>query len=135
MHSVFCVCNVLKVSFKSDYSVVPFSISVALLIFSLRDLSTDVPGVLKASNYCVPSVSLFMFVSISLQWSLYHDTISFFIFLYILCFKVYLVSYEYCDSSRFCLHEISFYIPSLLIFKCPLSSSGPFEHILGFCFF
>ena len=50
----FFECNVLKVSFKSDYSVVSFSISVALLIFSLKDLSIDVPGVLKASNYCIP---------------------------------------------------------------------------------
>ena len=42
-----------------------FRISVALLIFCLEDLSTDVSGMLKSPTIIVfPSVSLFMSVSI-----------------------------------------------------------------------
>ena len=37
--------NILKISIKSNYSIVSFRISVALLIFRLEDLSIDVSGV------------------------------------------------------------------------------------------
>ena len=41
-------CNVLKISIKSNCSVVSFRISVVLLIFCLEYLSIDVSGVLKS---------------------------------------------------------------------------------------
>ena len=51
----FCGCNVLKISIKSNCSIVPFRIFFALLIFYLEDLSTDVSRVLKVSYYyCIP---------------------------------------------------------------------------------
>ena len=48
VYSEFCGCNVLKISIKSNCSVVPFRIFFALLIFYLEDLSTDVSRVLKS---------------------------------------------------------------------------------------
>lgn len=44
--SVF-TCNVLKLSVKSSCYIRSFGISVALLIFCLEDLSTDVTGVIN----------------------------------------------------------------------------------------
>ena len=117
--------NVLKISIKSNCSVVSFRISFALLILSLEDLSIDVSGVLKSPTIIVfPSISPFMSVSICFMyrgcyircisyiryiyvdkykiifvyWLFYHYVVSFFIFLYNLCFKVYFVWYEYCNS-------------------------------------
>ena len=56
---------VLKISIKSNCSIVSFRISVTLLIFFLEDLSIDVSGVLKSPTAVVfPSVSPFMPVSI-----------------------------------------------------------------------
>ena len=54
---------------KSNCSVVSFKISVALLIFCLKDLSIDVSGVLKAPTIIVsPLVSRFMSVSICFMY-------------------------------------------------------------------
>ena len=50
----FFVCNVLKISIRSNCSVGAFRISVALLIFCLEDLSTEVSGVLKS-----PTIGVF----------------------------------------------------------------------------
>ena len=55
-------------SIKSNFSIVTFRISVALLIFCLEDLSIDVSVVLKSPAMIVfPSVSPFM--SVSICWS------------------------------------------------------------------
>ena len=64
LHSVFFFgCKVLKISIKSNYSIVSFRVSVALLIFFLEDLSIDVSGVLKSATIMVlPSISPFVFV-------------------------------------------------------------------------
>ena len=52
-------------STKSNFSIVSFRISVALLIFCLEDLSIDVSGVLKSPTLIVfPPISPFMSVSI-----------------------------------------------------------------------
>ena len=57
--------DVLKISIKSNFSIVSFMISVALLIFFLEDLSIDVSGVLKFPTMIVfSSISPFMSVSI-----------------------------------------------------------------------
>ena len=62
-------CNVLKISIKSNCSIVSFRISVAFLIFCLKDLSTDVSGVLKSSTIIVfSSVSPFMSVIICFMY-------------------------------------------------------------------
>ena len=55
MSSDFFGCNVLKISIKSNFSIVSFRISVALLIFCLEDLSIDVSGVLKS-----PTMNVFL---------------------------------------------------------------------------
>ena len=65
VYSAFLGCNVLKISIKSNCSIVLFRISVALLIFCLKDLFIDVSGVLKFPTIIVfPSVSPFMSVSV-----------------------------------------------------------------------
>ena len=65
VYSGFFGCNVLKISIKSNCSIVSFRISVALLILCLEDLSIDVSGVLKSPTIIVfLSVSPFMSVSI-----------------------------------------------------------------------
>ena len=52
-------------SIKSNFSVVSFRISVALLVFCLEDLSIDVSGVLKSPTLIVfPSISPFMSANI-----------------------------------------------------------------------
>ena len=62
---IFFGCSVLKMSIKSNFSVVSFRISVALLVFCLEDLSINVSGVLKSPTMTVfPSISPFMSVSI-----------------------------------------------------------------------
>ena len=67
VYSEFCGCNVLKISIKSNCSVVPFRIFFALLIFYLEDLSTDVSRVLKSpAIVAVLSMSPFMSVRICL---------------------------------------------------------------------
>ena len=64
VYSDFFGCSVLKMSIKSNFSIVSFRISVALLIFCLEDLSIDVSGVLKSPTIIVfLSVSPFMSVS------------------------------------------------------------------------
>ena len=51
-------------SIKSNFSIVSFRISVALLIFCLEDLSIVVSGVLMSPTMIVfPSISPFMSVS------------------------------------------------------------------------
>ena len=142
----FFGCNALKIPIKSNCCIVLFRISVALLILCLEDLSIDMSGMLKSPTIVVfPSISPFTSVGICfmyfgapilavymltsveilfLYWYFYHYIVSFFIFLYGLCFKVYFVWYEYCDphtlSCHFHLHKISFSIPSLSIYVCPL---------------
>ena len=59
----FFGCNVLKISIKSNSSIVSFKISVAL-IFCLEDLSIDVSRVLKSPTIIVLSVFPFMYISI-----------------------------------------------------------------------
>ena len=50
---------------KSNFSVVPFKISVALLIFCLEDLCIDMSGMLKSPTMIVvPIISSFLSVSI-----------------------------------------------------------------------
>ena len=97
-------------SIKSNFSIVSYRISVALLIFCSEHLSIDVSGVLKSPTMIVfASVSPFMSVSIChrylsapilgayilmiviilfLNGSFYHYIVSFFVFLYGLHFKV-----------------------------------------------
>ena len=65
VYSDFFRCNVLKLSVKSNFSIVSFRISVALLICCLADLSIVVSGVLKSPAMIVfPSISPFTSVSI-----------------------------------------------------------------------
>ena len=107
-------------SIKSNFSIVSFRISVALMIFCLEHLSIDVTGVLKSPTMIVfPSTSPFMSVSICCKYlgapilgayilmivissflngSFNHYIVFFFVFLYGLCFKVCFVQYEYCNS-------------------------------------
>ena len=69
VYSDFFGCNVLKISIKSNFSIVSFRISVALLVFCLEDLSIDVSGVLKSPTMIVfPSISPFMSVSICCRY-------------------------------------------------------------------
>ena len=69
MYSDFFGCSVLKISIKSNFSIVSFRISVALLVFCLEDLSIDVSGVLKSPTMIVfPSISPFMSVSICCRY-------------------------------------------------------------------
>jgi len=57
--------DVLKISIKSNFSIVSFMISVALLIFCPEDLSIDVSGVLKSHAINVfPLISPLMSVCI-----------------------------------------------------------------------
>ena len=59
----FFGCNVLQISIKSNFSIVSFRISVALLSFCLEDLSIDVSWVLKSPTIIVfPSISPFLFL-------------------------------------------------------------------------
>ena len=65
MYSAFFGCSVLKISIKSNFSIVSFRISVALLVFYLEDLSIDVRGVLMSPTLIVfSSISPFMSVNI-----------------------------------------------------------------------
>ena len=69
MYSDVLGCDVLKMSMKSNVSIVSFRISVALLVFCLEDLSMDVSGVLKSPTMIVfPSISPFMSVSIRCRY-------------------------------------------------------------------
>ena len=57
--------NVLKISVKSNCSIISFRISVVLLIFSLEDLSIDVNGVLRCpAVYSCPFLPLCLLVFI-----------------------------------------------------------------------
>ena len=66
MHLKRCVllffgCNVPKTSSRSDCSIASFRISVALLIFRLKDVSLEVSVVLKSTTIIVfSSISPFM---------------------------------------------------------------------------
>ena len=67
VYSVFFYfwCNVLKVSMKSNSSIVSSRISLALLSFYLEDLSIDVSRVLQSPTIIVlPSISPFISLSI-----------------------------------------------------------------------
>ena len=57
-------CNVLQISIKSNCSIVSFSISVALSIFCLQDLSIHMSWVKVSYYYWIPVSFSFMFVSI-----------------------------------------------------------------------
>ena len=72
VYSDFFGCSVLKTSIKSNFSIVSFRISVALLVFCLEDLSIDVSRVLKSPAMIVlPSISPFMSVNICcMYWKL-----------------------------------------------------------------
>ena len=139
-------CNVLKISIKSV--LLCHRISVGLLVFYLKDLSFDVGELLKSPTITVfLSVSPFMSVSscfmylnmsfgwtyvnkyniLFFNWSFYLYIMSFFIYLYGLCFKVYFVWYEYCypyfPVISICL-KFFFSIPSHSIYMCPLPALG-----------
>ena len=65
MYSDFFGCSVLKISIKSNFSIVSFRISVALLVFCLEVLSIDVRGILRSPTMIVfSSISPFMSVNI-----------------------------------------------------------------------
>ena len=65
MYSDFFGCYVLKISIKSNFSIVSFRISVALLVFCLEELSIDVRGVFRSPTMIVfSSISPFMSVNI-----------------------------------------------------------------------
>ena len=69
LFSYFFGCNVLKMSIKSNFSILSFRSSVPLLIFCLEDLPLDVNGVLNSPTIIVfPSVSPFMSISISCMY-------------------------------------------------------------------
>ena len=51
-----------KKPIKSNFSIVPFRISVALLSFCLKDMPTDVSGVLKVSYYYCTLINFSLFV-------------------------------------------------------------------------
>ena len=69
VYSISFGCNIMKISIKSNCSIVLFRISVALLIFCLEDLSTDVSGVLKPpTTIAFSSVSPFTSVSICFMY-------------------------------------------------------------------
>ena len=116
VYSYYFECNVLKISINFNCSIVSFRISTASLILSGRSahgFELDI----KVSYYdCIPgNFSLYIFYVFEcfygrciyvdeykiffLCWSLYHCIMSFYIFLYGLCFKVYFVWYEYCAPS------------------------------------
>ena len=66
-------CNILKISVKANCSVMSFRISVALLIFFLKDLSIVLSGVLKSLPVIVfPSISSFMYISICCMYLFLH---------------------------------------------------------------
>ena len=66
---VFWGCNVLKISIKSNSSIVSFRISLALLIFSLEGLFIDVSGVIMSPTIIVfLLISPFMSVSICFMY-------------------------------------------------------------------
>ena len=99
-----------EISIKSNCTIVSFRISVALLIFCFKDLSTDVSGLLKS-----PTIIVFLpvspFISVSIYF-MYLSTpilgtymlmcvISFpcidpSLILYSLCLELHFVLYEYC---------------------------------------
>ena len=56
-------CNVLKMSIKSYFSIVSFRVSFAFLIFCLEDVSIDVSGHVKVSQYDSIPISLSFYVS------------------------------------------------------------------------
>ena len=63
VYSALLECNVLKISIKSNYFVVSFRVSIALLIFCFKDLSIDVSGVLKSPTIVVfSSIPFFLFI-------------------------------------------------------------------------
>ena len=65
MYSDFFGCGVPKMLIKSNFSIVSFRISVALMVFFVEDLSTDVSGVLNSPTMIVfPSIPHFMSVNI-----------------------------------------------------------------------
>ena len=152
-YSYFFGCNVLKMLIKSNFFIVSFRISVALLIFCLENLSIDVSGVLKSPSISVlPSISSFMFVSICCMYlgapilGAYILTIvissswmdSFFVSLYGLHFKVYFVWYKYCDSCYPAFSIGMKYLFHPLTFNFYVSFALRWyswrQHIVGFCF-
>ena len=67
VYSGFFGCNVLKISIKSNCSIVSFRISVSLLIFYVDDLSIDVSGVFKSHTIIVLlSISPFRSINFAL---------------------------------------------------------------------
>ena len=58
-------CSILQISVKSNRSIVSFRISVALLIFCLKDLSNAVSGVSKSPTIIIV-LSTFLFMSVSI---------------------------------------------------------------------
>ena len=58
-------CGILQISIKSNRSIVSFRISVALLIFYLKDLSIAVSGVSQSPTIII-FLSTFLFMSVSI---------------------------------------------------------------------
>ena len=114
-----------------------FRITVALLIFLSRGFVHYEWGIMSPTFIIFPSISPFMSVSIcriylgtyiltivnALLELILLSLVSFFVFLYSLCFKVYFFCYEYCNSHFpvFSICMKSFSIPSFSIYVCPLS--------------
>ena len=111
VYSVTFGWNVHYISIKSLYSNILFKAHICLLVFCLDNLYIDVSGVLKSPNIILPSFSRFTSVNIRfinigapmlgtylhcnilmLDSPFYHYIMSFFIFSYNLCFKVYCFS-------------------------------------------
>ena len=156
---IFFGCSVLKMSIKSNFYIVSFRISVALLIFCLEDRSVDVSGVLNPPTTIVfPSISPLMSVTnchvymdvpilgvyiltsvISFEWiPLSLNSVLLCLF-YDLCFKIYFLWYEYCYS---CFPVFSFYMNYFLQsphfqFVCVLALGwiSCRQHIVDSCFF
>ena len=146
---------------KSDFSIVSFRISVALLIFCLEDLSIDVSGVLKSPIIIVfPSVSPFTSVSICYMY-LGAPILGAYILMGIVVFSwIDPFIIKWCPSLSFFLafilksiwSDMSIATPAFLsfpftwtMFSHPLTFSFyvPFslrwvscrQHIVGSCFF
>ena len=145
---LFVFFDVMSWKYQLKSVLLCHRISVALLIFCLKDLSFDVGEVWKSSTITVfLSVSPFLSVSscfmylnapfgwtyvnkytlLFFNWSFYLYIMSFFIHLYGLCFKVYFVWYEYCYPCfpviSICL-KYFFSILSHSIYMCPLPTLG-----------
>ena len=78
---------------KSNSSVVPFRISIALLIFCPEDLSIDISGALMSPTIVFPAITLFMFVSICYMYLGAPMLEAYMVFVSFLLFRAALATY------------------------------------------